>query len=635
MKAHAPARQTVALSRRLFHHGTVLQVYKAPMHEMKFLIDDVWKVQEHYKNLKLTGGANANPETVTMVLEEMAKFCENDLAPLNEVADSVGCKYISKTEIKTPPGFKEAYDKYAAGGWQGLNYPEALGGQGLPQSLSTFAADMCATANWTWLMYPGLSKGCINTLLAHGTEDLKKTYLPKLIDSTWTGTMCLTEPQAGSDLSLVKCIADPTGDGTYKINGTKIFISCGDHDMCENVVHCVLARLPNAPEGTRGISLFLVPKKKVDKDGKCGELNGVNVGRIEEKMGCHGSMTCVMEFENAEGYLIGTANKGLPHMFTFINTSRIGTAIQGIGGAESSFQNSLWYAKEREAMRALSGTKFPNKKADPIIEHPDVRRMLLVQKCIAEGGRSMVYECALLADLEKEAEAAGDKERAKRIDDDQGLLTPILKGFLTEHGVEAANLGIQIYGGHGYIRENRQEQVLRDVRIGAIWEGTTGIQALDLLGRKVLQQKFKPLNRRLKAIYGEAFALMRSGSSTAVKKHALKVMTHALQWQVVTYKIAAKATKNKDVIGIASVDYLMLAGYVTMAYHFLRMEEAATRERAAGRGNADFYLSKIQTSAFYFDHMLPRTRGHAKSMFTPVDSIMAMKPQHFSFDHAL
>mmetsp|Transcript_142223 Transcript_142223/g.247962 ORF Transcript_142223/g.247962 Transcript_142223/m.247962 type:complete len:643 (-) Transcript_142223:61-1989(-) len=633
--SYGPLRALVPAARG-FHSTPMVLNYKAPMTEIKFLMNDVYKLEEHYASLKLSGGDNATPDMVEMIMEGMATFCEQELSPLNESADMEGCTYVNEHEVRTPPGFKAAYDQYVEGGWQGLNYPEEYGGQGLPASLAVLASEMAATSNWTWMMYPGLSKGAINTILAHGSQDLKDKYLHQMVAGNWTGTMCLTEPQCGSDLALVKTKAEPIGDGSkYKIEGTKIFISCGEHDLTENIIHCVLARLPGAPAGTRGISLFLVPKRKVLDDGSLGDLNGVKIGRIENKMGCHGSSTCVINFTESEGYLIGEPNRGLNHMFTFINTSRIGTAIQGVAAAEASYQNALWYAKDRLAMRSLSGIKNPDGPADPIIVHPDVRRMLLTQKCIAEGGRSMVYECALLADKMKEAELAGDKARAAAIDDDMGLLTPILKGFLTEAGVEAANHGIQIYGGHGYIQENKQEQVLRDVRISALWEGTTGIQALDLLGRKVLQQKMKPLNRRCSEIYKQAFALLTGGSSSAVKKHAFAVLTHTLEWQILTYRIASKAMSNKDVVGAASVDYLFLAGYVTMAHHFLRMEEAANRQLNAKQGDADFYQSKIQTSRFYFDHILPRTRAHAKTALTPLPAIMDMKPEHFSFDHAL
>merc|ERR1711871_677668 len=440
----------------------------------------------------------ANREMMDMILEESAKFSENELAPLNEIADQEGCTWINENEVRTPTGFKEAYDTYQEGGWQGLSFPEKYGGQGMPYSMALFATEMNATANWTRTMYPGLSKGAINTIMNHCTDELKDVYLPRLVPGEWTGTMCLTEPQCGSDLAQVTTKAVPIeGTDRYKITRTKIFISCGEHDMVDNIVHCVLARLPNAPEGTRGISLFLVPKKKiVGEDGAVGELNNAKIGRIEGKMGCHGSSTCEINFEEAEGYLIGTENKGLNHMFTFINTSRLGTAVQGVAGAELAFQNSIWYAKDRLAMRSLTGDKNPDGPADPIIVHPDVRKNLLTQKVIAEGGRSMVYECARLADKMVDAENAGDTKTWKKIDDRMGFLTPILKGFLTEAGCEAANLGIQIYGGHGYIKSNKQEQVLRDVRISAVWEGTTGIQALDLLGRKIMLQKLKPINEQ-------------------------------------------------------------------------------------------------------------------------------------------
>jgi len=597
------------------------------------MMNDVYDVPGHYKTLKVTG-ENAQPEMVDMVMQEMGKFCEQVLSPLNEVADKEGCKHLGPHEVKTPAGFKDAYDQFVAGGWQGLSFPEEYGGQGLPYSLSLFSTEMAATANWTWTMYPGLSKGAINTILSHGSKSLKEKYLTPLVQGTWTGTMCLTEPQCGSDLALVSTKAEPKGDGSYSITGTKIFISCGDHDLTDNIVHCVLARLPNAPPGTKGISLFLVPKKKVNADGSLGEMNGANIGRIEDKMGCHGSSTCEINFEASEGFLIGEENKGLNHMFTFINTSRLGTAIQGSAAAELSFQNALWYAKERLAMRSLSGTKNPKGPADPIIVHPDVRRMLLTQKVIAEGGRSMIYECALLNDKVVEAQLAGDTATVKRIDGEMGFLTPILKGFLTECGLEAANLGVQIYGGHGYIKSNKQEQVVRDVRIAAVWEGTTGIQALDLLGRKIMLGKLKPINEHCTKAIKEAWAVLKTAESTQLKIHALKVLRHTIEWGLLTYRVAAHASRNKDAIGVASVDFLMYSGYVSMASHWLKMEQAAERRLKEGGGDPEFYEAKIQTSAFFFDHILPRTRRHVATMFTPISSIMGMKESSFSFDHA-
>ena len=624
-------------------HSQVRTNYTAPLSEIRFLLNDVYDLPAHYNTLQNTGGPNADKDMTDTVLTEMAKFCEQELSPLNETADKEGCTWHNEHHVSTPTGFKEAYDKYVEGGWQGLNYAEEYGGQGLPYSMALISSEMSATANWTWTMYPGLSKGAINTIIAHGDDAMKQTWLPPLVEGRWTGTMCLTEPACGSDLGQVSTRAVPNGDGTYKITGTKIFISCGEHDMTDNIVHCVLARRPDAPEGTRGISLFLVPRNKINPETlEVGELNGCKIGRIEDKMGCHGSSTCEINFDEAEGTLIGTENKGLNHMFTFINTSRIGTAVQGVAAAELSYQGALWYAKDRLAMRSLTGTKNPDGPADPIICHPDVRKMLLTQRCIAEAGRSMVYECALLNDKMIEAEAKGDAAEVKRIEGQMHFLTPILKGFLTEVGVEAANLGIQIYGGHGYIKSNKQEQVLRDVRIAAVWEGTTGIQALDLLGRKIMLGKLKPINEHCAKLRGEAWALVTGGSSTKVKKHAFELLKKAVEWQYLTYKIGADASSNRDALGVASVDYLMYSGYVSMAHHWLKMEEAASKALSLPADEAaqldqprEFYEAKVQTAEFFFENILPRTASLTRTMFTPVESVMGMKEEHFSFDHAL
>mmetsp|Transcript_3840 Transcript_3840/g.4662 ORF Transcript_3840/g.4662 Transcript_3840/m.4662 type:complete len:639 (+) Transcript_3840:170-2086(+) len=610
--------------------------YQAPMREIQFLMNEVNDFQGHYQKLEKTNGEQATPDMVDMILEEMGKFSENELAPLNEVADQEGCKHLGPNEVITPPGFKEAYQNFIEGGWVGLSFPEEYGGQGLPQSLGLFQAELTASANWTWTMFPGLSKGAINTLISHGSDDLKKKYLEKLISGEWTGTMCLTEPQCGSDLGQVSTKAEPTGDGKYKITGTKIFISCGEHDFTDNILHCVLARLPDAPPGTKGISLFAVPKRKVNADGSAGDLNNASIGRIEDKMGCHGSPTCEINFEDAEGELIGTPNKGLNHMFTFINTSRLGTAIQGLAACEASYQNALTYARDRLAMRSLSGSKNPDGPADPIIVHPAVRSLLLTQKCFSEGGRAMIAECALLNDIHAEAEAAGDESKAKKLDDRLGFLTPILKGFLTEAGLEAANMGVQVYGGHGYIKSNKQEQIVRDVRIGSIWEGTTQIQALDLLGRKVMLQKLKPLQEHCSGLYKVGWeALTNPGSSKGeIRSHALKLLKLTADWQLSTFRIAMRARANKDAIGVASDPYLMYAGYVSLAFHWLKMEQAAAKalEKDPEGPDAAFYRSKIATAKFYYDHILPRTQVLKTQMFTPVESIMTLKENEFAFN---
>uniref|UniRef100_A0A7S2CNK4 Acyl-CoA dehydrogenase n=2 Tax=Octactis speculum TaxID=3111310 RepID=A0A7S2CNK4_9STRA len=566
-----------------------------------------------------------------MVLEATAQMCENDLAPLNETADQVGCQWIDEVTIKTPPGFKECYDMYTESEWQGLSFPPEFGGQGLPMSLALMHSEMIAAANWTWLMFPGLSKGAINTIFAHGTDELKEKYLPPLVKGEFTGTMCLTEPQCGSDLGQVTTKAIPNEDGSFTLSGTKIFISCGDHDLTDNVIHCVLARLPNAPEGTKGISLFLVPKRIVES----GDLNGVKVSRIENKMGCHGSPTCQMEFEDAKGWIIGTENKGLNHMFTFINTSRVGTAVQGVAAAELAFQNSLWYAKDRKSMRSLSGVKDEGSVADPIIWHPSVRSMLLTQKAVAEGGRSMVYECAKIADNMIDLERAGDAKGAAALDERLGFLTPILKGFLTEVGKEAADLGIQVYGGHGYIKDNKAEQVYRDVRIAPVWEGTTQIQALDLLGRKIMLQKLKPIQEHCKGIASQCLPLL-THSDSQLRGHAWSLLMKVAEWQFLTMRIALKAKDNRDFISSASVDYLMYGGYVSLASHWLEMEAVSVKALSSGEmvEEKDFYTAKVQTSAFVFENLLPRTVGHRAGMLTPIESIMDMNMEHFSFDHA-
>jgi len=632
--SHPPPVTTAMLGqavRRLTRNAAVRN-YHAPIRDMKFQLYEVHDIVSHYDTFKNRPGADK--ETIDMVLEASQQMCENDLAPLNGTADKEGCTWVDPYTIKTPSGFKEAYQMYTEAGWQGLAYPEEYGGQGLPMSLALLQSEMMASANFTWLMFPGLSKGAINTILAHATDELKEKWLPRLISGEFTGTMCLTEPQCGSDLGQVTTKAEPNDDGSYSISGTKIFISCGDHDMAENIVHCVLARLPGAPAGTKGISLFLVPKRSVGDDDAVGDLNGVGVSRIEDKMGCHGSPTCQIEFEGAKGWLIGQENRGLNHMFTFINTSRLGTAVQGVAAAELAFQNSLWYTKERRSMRALSGTKEPDQVADAIIHQPSVRTMLLTQKAILEGGRSMLYECAKVADHMTDCEAAGDHAGAKRHDERLAFLTPILKGFLTEAGKEAADLGIQAYGGHGFIKDNKAEQVYRDVRIASLWEGTTQIQALDLLGRKIMLQKLKPINEHCAELRALCTPLLFH-SDSSLRSHAWSLLGHTIEWQFLTYRIAARAASNKEWISSTSVDYLMYSGYVTLASHWLKMEKTAVEAlKSGGEEEKGFYTAKQQMSSFVFDRLLPRTRSHKAVLLSPVQSVMAMEVENFSFDHS-
>ena len=604
--------------------------YKAPLRDMRFLINEVLDYSAHYATL--SNGADATPEMVDAILEGAATLCEEVLAPLNESGDREGCQ-LKDGVVTTPKGFKEAYAEFVAGGWQGLSFPVEYGGQGLPMSLNLMKSEMMGAANWSFNMYPGLSIGCINTLLQYGTDAIKTVYLPRLVAGEWTGTMCLTEPQCGTDLAQVKTRAEPQADGTYALTGTKIFISSGDHDLAENIVHIVLARLPDAPAGTRGISLFVVPKLVVAADGAVGARNGVNTGSLEHKMGIAANATAVLNFDGAIGTLIGEPNKGLEAMFTFMNTARIGTAIQGVAHAELSFQGALPYAQERRSMRALSGKKEPEQVADALIWHPDVRRMLLTQKAIAEGGRAMIYGASKIADKMFNAVAEGDQAKYKKYDDELGFYTPILKGFLTEMGLEAANLGMQVFGGHGYIGEHGMEQIVRDARISTLYEGTTGIQALDLLGRKVL------LNTKGKCVRDFSATILRMAKPYALQRTPMGQMMRTLarrtaQWNVLTTLIMLRASKDREQVGSSSVDYLMYSGFVMMAYFWALQASKAAELLASGKGKEsnDFYTAKIQTAEFYFARLLPRADAHYSAALAPTSAVMQMPIDLFQMD---
>lgn len=594
--------------------------YKAPLRDIKFLMDEVLHSEKHYQHI---GATDATPDMVDAIVAEGAKFCEEVLAPLNQVGDQEGCTW-SEDGVKTPTGFKEAYDQFVEGGWPSMNAPVEHGGQGLPESINIILSELIGTANWSWGMYPGLSHGARATLEEHGTPEQQATYLTKLISGEWTGTMCLTEPQCGSDLGILTTKAEPNADGSYSITGTKIFISAGEHDMVDNIVHIVLARLPGAPEGTKGISLFIVPKCLPDANGEAGERNAVTCGSIEHKMGIHGNATCVMNFDGAKGWLIGPENKGLNCMFTFMNVARIGTSIQGLAAAEGSFQGALAYAKERLAMRSLSGPKNPEGKADPIIVHPDVRRMLLTQKAIAEGSRAMIYYAAQQADLVQH----GEGEEQKAADEMLGFLTPILKAFCTEAGFEAANHGVQVFGGHGFIAEWGMEQIVRDTRIALLYEGTTGIQALDLLGRKILMTQGASLRNFTKQVHKFCQA---NEDNAELKPLIEKLATLNKEWGDLTMKIGMTAMQNRDEVGAASVDFLMYSGYVCLAYFWAQMAKVAQDKLAAGTSETGFYTAKVQTAKFYYDRILPRTAAHAQMMLAGGESIMAIDEENFAF----
>jgi alkylation response protein AidB-like acyl-CoA dehydrogenase len=594
--------------------------YKAPLREIKFIMNEVLNSEQHYVNI---GAEDASPDMVDAIIGEGAKFCEEVLAPLNQVGDQEGCTW-SEDGVKTPTGFKEAYQQFVEGGWPSMNAPVEHGGQGLPESINIVLSELIGTANWSWGMYPGLSHGARATIEEHGTPEQQETYLTKLITGEWTGTMCLTEPQCGSDLGILTTKAETNADGSYNITGTKIFISAGEHDMVNNIVHVVLARLPGAPEGTKGISLFIVPKFLPDAEGNPGEKNNVTCGSIEHKMGIHGNSTCVMNFDASKGWLIGPENKGLNCMFTFMNVARIGTSIQGLAAAEGSFQGALTYAKDRLAMRSLTGPKNPDGKADPIIVHPDVRRMLLTQKSIAEGSRAMIYFAALQADLL----VHGTDDEKKEADDMLGFLTPILKAFCTEAGYEAANHGVQVFGGHGFIAEWGMEQIVRDTRIALLYEGTTGIQALDLLGRKVLMTQGAALKNFTKIVH--TFCKENEGNES------MKVFVEPLaklnkEWGDITMKVGMTAMKNRDEVGAASVDYLMYSGYVCLAYFWAKMVSVSQQKLAEGTTDEAFYKTKQQTAQFYYDRILPRTLAHAQMISAGADSMMAIEEDNFMF----
>ena len=598
--------------------------YKAPLREIKFVMDEVLDVPGHYASLPAYA-ENATPEMVDAIITEGAKFCENVIAPLNRVGDEEGCTRHEDGSVTTPTGFKEAYAQFVEGGWPTLSHDEEVGGQGLPESLSNVISEMVGTANWSWGMYPGLSHGAMNTISSWGTQEQKDTYLTKLVSGEWTGTMCLTEPHCGSDLGILKTKAEPNADGSYSISGTKIFISAGEHDMAENIVHIVLARLPGAPEGTKGISLFIVPKFNVSADGAVADRNDVVCGSIEHKMGIHGNSTCVMNFDGAKGFLIGPENKGLNCMFTFMNTARIGTALQGVTAAEASFQGALAYAKDRLAMRSLTGPKAPEKAADPIIVHPDVRKMLLTQKAFAEGGRALVYLTALQNDIVHKGNTDEDKKAADEL---LGFLTPIAKAFLTETGYEATNLGVQVFGGHGFIAEWGMEQLVRDAKISTIYEGTTGIQALDLLGRKVLMTQGQSLKNFTKIVH--TFC-KENAENEAMAQFVEPLVKLNKEWGDLTMKIGMNAMKDRDEVGSASVDYLMYSGYVTLAYLWAKMAKAAQDALAAGTTEEDFYKAKLTTARFYFTRILPRTASHAATMVAGADTLMDLDEEHFAF----
>ncbi len=592
--------------------------YRAPLSDMRFVLFDVLGAEPLFARL---GFADATRDVVDAVLEEGARFTETVLAPLNRIGDEAGCSYDQASgAVATPPGFRQAYAQYVEGGWAGLVSPVEFGGQGLPHAAGVPLKEMIDAANLAWGNFPLLSHGATEALLHHGEPWQQEAFLKPIVEGRWTGTMCLTEPHCGTDLGLLKTRAIPNdGDGSHAITGTKIFITAGEHDFTENIVHLVLARLPDAPAGSKGISLFIVPKMKVGRDGAMGARNAVRCGALEHKMGIHGSATCVMNFDDAQGWLIGEPNKGLMAMFTMMNTARLAVGLQGLGLSDRAYQNALRYARERLQMRSLSGAKFPDKPADPIIVHPDVRRMLLTQKALVEGGRMLGYHAASLVDIIGHGDDPGERSQADAL---LGFVTPIVKACLTEWGIECTYHALQCFGGHGYIAEHGMEQLARDARITTLYEGTTGIQALDLVGRKVMQLQGAGLRVFLQMI--EEFCATNEGNA-AVAEFIAPLRAKAVEWQQLTMAVGQRAVANADEVGAAAYDYLFYSGYVALAYWWARSVAAA---EASSRPDA-FKQAKRETARFYFARLLPRTLAHKAAIESGGAPLLALDADRF------
>jgi acyl-CoA dehydrogenase len=595
--------------------------YKAPVDDVMFLMNDVFHF-ERYANLP--GFSDASPDVVEAILGEAAKYCEHVLTPLNRVGDKEGCKRRNDGSVITPTGFKEAYKQIVEGGWIGISAPVEFGGQGLPITLTQIVNEFLCSSNMAFAMYPGLTQGAIAALIAHGSPEHKKTYLPKMIAGTWTGTMNLTEPHCGTDLGLLRTKAAPQADGSYKITGTKIFISAGEHDLSENIIHLVLARIEGAPEGTKGISLFVVPKMMVNADGSLGARNNVMCGSLEEKMGIHGNSTCVMNYDGATGWLLGEANRGLNAMFTMMNEARLGVGVQGLAQSEVAYQNAVTYAKERLQGRAVSGSKNKDKPADPIIVHPDVRRTLMTIRAFNEAARALVVWTALNSDL---AHRAGDDKTRAAADDHMGLLTPVIKGVLTDTGFANTVMAQQMFGGHGYIAENGMEQFVRDARITMLYEGANGIQALDLVGRKLP----KDGGRALQTFFAEVQGFIKEQSADTAMKAYIEPLGKALgHLQQATMWFVQNAMAKPDNAAAGSYDYMHLFGLVALGYMWCRMAAVAREKlKADANGATDRMNAKLITGRFFMERMLPETAAQLARIQSGAASTMELPDAAF------
>jgi alkylation response protein AidB-like acyl-CoA dehydrogenase len=594
-----------------------MPTYTPPLRDLKFVLHELLDVTSTLKTLP--PHADIDADTINAVLEEGGKFAAEVIFPLNASGDAQGCRHDKAShEVRTPEGFRAAYAQYVEGGWPALSADPAYGGQGLPIVLNQCFYEMLNSANQAWTMYPGLSHGAYECLHAHGTPQQKATYLPKLTSGEWTGTMCLTEPHCGTDLGMLRTKAEPVAgapEGTYRLTGQKIFISAGEHDLAPNIVHLVLARLPDAPAGSKGISLFVVPKFHVKEDGSLGERNAIFCNAIEHKMGIHGSATCQIVLEGALGTLVGAPHKGLAAMFVMMNAARLGVGNQSLGLTEVAYQNAVAYARDRLQMRSLSGPKAPDKPADPIIVHPDVRKMLLTARAYAEGGRALAVWCALLIDRELSSDDADERAECADL---VAVLTPIIKAFMTDNAWIATSHCLQVYGGHGYVREWGMEQYVRDSRINMIYEGTNTIQALDLLGRKVLGDNGKKLKK-----FGQLVAdfIEEEGVNEAMQEFVNPLADLGDKVTKLTTELGMKAFGNADEVGAAAVDYLRVCGHLVYAYFWARMAKVALDKQGSGD---PFYAAKLHTARFYYAKLLPETAGLIRSARSGVAPLMAM-----------
>lgn len=594
--------------------------YKAPLREYRFLLKDVLDI-ERYSNLP--GFADAPMDVIDQVLEEGAKFCEGVLAPLNKVGDEHGCTRHADGSVTTPPGFKEAYAQFVAAGWPALSSDPNYGGQGLPHIVALAWNEMVASANMAFGMYPGLSHGAYEAIHQHGSDEQKRTYLPKLVTGEWTGTMNLTEPHCGTDLGMLRTKAIPQADGSYRITGQKIFISAGEHDLASNIIHLVIARIEGAPAGTKGISLFIVPKFVLDKDGNPGKRNGVVCGKIEEKMGIHGNATCVLNYDDATGYLVGQENKGLMAMFTMMNVARLGVGLQGLSQSEVAYQNGVAYAKDRLQGRSITGAKNPGGPADPIIVHPDIRRMLMDTKAFNEGARAFTFWTALYGDL---MHTSPDEKVREKAEDYMALMTPVLKSYLTDGGYKNATNCQQIFGGHGYIEEHGMSQFVRDARITQIYEGANGIQALDLVGRKLGANG----GRAIFAFFNEIDDFVHAHEEDADLKDFIETLkVTKAQLQEGAMWLMQNGMTNFDNAGAASHDFLNLFGITALTYMWALQAKAALAAKKNGGGADPYYETKLATGRYFLARMTPDAGAHLAKLKSGAGPVMALNAEAF------